>query len=1031
MFRLCLFVLVTLGISAQAPPYVVRTVAGRFDSGEGLPADRARIIQPGPMAIDRNGTLFFVELENGRLRAVGRDGLIRTIASVFLSALGLGLDGQLYGAGGGYIYRINERTGAEVIGGTGQTTAGSTGDGGPVTRATVTDVTGIAADASGVIYFVERSAHKVRRITKDGVVQMYAGSGNVGDGGNGGPATNARLNRPTALTVDARGNLFIMDTFNSTIRRVTPEGIISIYAGGRIGIPQSNVSRLEFRFGGCDRMTTDAAGNLYFSDWYWGLIYKLNISDDKVTIVAGNGAYGTALPENLPALQAPLNLPDGLAVDSNGDIFYGEPFFDSILRITGGSIRRFAGRLPLTLDRPALQSDLKFPSSPVRDANGNLYVSEPTNNRVLQISRTGTVGVLAGTGRAGYSGDGGSARAAQLDLPRGLAVDARGNVFIADMDNLRIRRVTPEGIISTFAGDGKFGYTGDGGPATQASFRSIDFLAVDASGNLLITDTTSSVVRRIGTDGRITTIAGNGNVGSGGDGGQATAASLFLPFAVAADAAGNIYISDDGNLRLRRVSAAGVISTIAGTGRLGTPADGPATAQSLTPTSGLGVDRAGNVYWTGLFPTVHRIAPDGTMVKIAGTGKVLANNGSLNDGNAALTADLDLARSLYVNADGDVLIAEYSHILRNLVLNTASQVSIVAGATQTIAAGETSGAMTIRVMGRAEAPVAGARVSFAVASGNGTLNRTLVTTDAAGLATAAVTAGLEAGRVVVTATVAGLPAASFTVNVTAPVGPVGPRPTGEGIIGAGNSLTPVKEFSVGMMVTIGGAFQLAGAGRQIAGGDLVEGAVPRRFLGHCVLVGGQRAPIIHVFPQQITIQIPDVSPGVQPLVVVQDCDGPTELRSTPINITIRAGASPEFFYFVRRAEGPSPVAAVDSNTGAYIAAPGTIAGATFNYAQPSQVVLVFGTGFGPTNPSFAAGVIPTEAGPAAGAVAVTLGGRALSSGDIVYAGVSGSMAGLHQMNIRIPADMPDGDHALVLTIGGASSPAGLLSVRRP
>ncbi len=982
--------------------------------------------------MDRNGTLFFAELDNSRVRAIGRDGTIRTIATVSLTGLGVGLDGQLYGAGNGYLYRISEKTGAEIIGGNGQLLSGSTGDGGPVTRASVTGVTGITADATGIIYFVERTAHKVRRVTKDGIVQTFAGSGVAGDSGNGGPATAAQLNSPSAVVADARGSIFIMDAYNSAIKRVAPDGTISLYAGGRAGIPFANANRLDFRFVTSDRMTADAAGNLYFTDWYWGIIFRISVTDDKVSFVAGNGDYGTALPENQPALKAPLNFPDGVAVDTNGDVFYGEPLFDSILRVTGGSIRRYAGRLPLTVDRQALQADIKFPLSPVRDANGNIYFSEPTNNRVLQVSRTGIVNVLAGTGRAGFNGDGGNGRAAQMDNPRSLALDAKGNLYIADADNGRVRRVTPEGVISTFAGDGKFANTGDGGAATAASFKSIDGLAVDAAGNLLITDGTSGVVRRVAAaDGRISTIAGNGTLGFSGEGGQATAASLSLPGAVAVDATGNMYIADNGNLRIRRVTPAGVISTVAGNGRLGTPADGVATAQALTPATGLGVDRAGNVYWSGLFPTIHRIAPDGAMTKVAGTGNLLAPTGSLNDGNPALTSDFDIPRGFQVSAEGDILLAEYSHTVRNLVLNSPSRLAAVSGDNQTIAAGETSAAMTIRVMGRAEVPVAGARVSFAVASGPGSISRPVVTTDAAGLAAVTVTAGAEAGKVVVTATLTGLPAVSFTLNVTAPVGPVGPRPSRDGIIGAGGSLNAVKEFAAGMMVTIGGQFQLTSAGRQITGDDLVEGAVPRRFLGHCVLVGGQRAPIIHVFPQQITIQVPDVAAGAQPMVVIQDCDGPAELRSTPVNITIRAGASPEFFYFVRRTEGLSPVAAVDAATGAYIAAPGTIAGATFSYAQPSQVVLIFGTGVGPTNPAFPAGVIPTAAGPAALPVSVTLGGRTLADSDVIYVGVSGSMAGLHQMNIRIPADMPDGDHALVLTIGGASSPAGLLAVRKP
>jgi sugar lactone lactonase YvrE len=213
------------------------------------------------------------------------------------------------------------------------------------------------------------------------------------------------------------------------------------------------------------------------------------------------------------------------------------------------------------------------------------------------VSTSGTITTFAGNGTQGFSGDGGPATSAGLSYPGGVAVDAAGNLYIADTSNHRVRKVSTSGTITTVAGNGTFGFSGDDGPATNATLSYPTEVAVDAVGNLYIADTGNLRVRKVSASGTITTVAGNGIYGFSGDGGPATNASLVIPRGVAVDAVGNLYIADYGNSRVRKVSSWGTITTVAGNGSPGFSGDGgPATSAALGYPRGVAVDAAGNLY---------------------------------------------------------------------------------------------------------------------------------------------------------------------------------------------------------------------------------------------------------------------------------------------------------------------------------------------------------------------------------------------------------------------------------------------------
>ena len=306
---------------------------------------------------------------------------------------------------------------------------------------------------------------------------------------------------------------------------------------------------------------------------------------------------------------------------------------------------------------PATAASLSLPVFVAADAAGNVYIADQNNNRIRLVNTHGTISTFAGNGSADFSGDGGPATQASLNSPTGVFADGLGNVFIADVGNQRIRKVDSSGTITTVAGSGSRGYSGDGGLATSAGFYNPDRAVVDRSGNIYIADQSDHRVRKVDSaSGIVTTVAGTGGQGFSGDGGPATSAELNNPDAVALDLNGNLYIADQFNQRIRKVDSSGTITTVAGNGTAAFGGDGgPATSASLNYPGGLIVDSSGNIYFADdLNFRVREVSASGVITTVAGDGA----QGFGGDGGPALDASLNGQFGVAIDPSGNLLIAD-------------------------------------------------------------------------------------------------------------------------------------------------------------------------------------------------------------------------------------------------------------------------------------------------------------------------------------------------------------------------------------
>ncbi|WP_406400776.1 RICIN domain-containing protein [Streptomyces uncialis] len=332
----------------------------------------------------------------------------------------------------------------------------------------------------------------------------------------------------------------------------------------------------------------------------------------------------------------------------------GEPAAPPISTIAGTGVAGSAGD-----DGPAGAAQLNRPYGIAMDSTGTLYFSDYSGHRVRRITTDGRISTVAGTGTAGYRGDGGPALPAQLNCPRGVAVDSAGDVYIVDANNHRIRKVTADGKISTVAGTGVAGFRGDNGPATAAQLNLPLGIAVDSTGVLYVTEYHNQRVRRITTDGKISTFAGSGVGGFRGDGGPAVSAQLNRPYGVAVDSAGDVYIADADNHRIRKVTADGKISTVAGTGAAGFGGDGgPAASAQLNFPVGVMFDSTGTLYVPDLRnQRVRRITTDGKIGTVTGTGTA----GFAGDDAPAASAQLNQPYGVAVDCVDALHIADHSN----------------------------------------------------------------------------------------------------------------------------------------------------------------------------------------------------------------------------------------------------------------------------------------------------------------------------------------------------------------------------------
>jgi hypothetical protein len=317
-----------------------------------------------------------------------------------------------------------------------------------------------------------------------------------------------------------------------------------------------------------------------------------------ISTVAGNGTYPYS-GDGGPATSAGIYAPMGVAADATGNIYITDYGNNRIRKVSvSGIITTVAGNGNAGYSgdgASATSAELSGPWGITLDGSGNIYIADEYNNCIRKINSSGIISTVAGNGVAGFSGDNGAATLAKLNSPCGLAFDGSGNMYIADMSNSRIRKVNTSGIITTIGGNGTKGFNGDGGPATSAELFQPTGVAIDHLGNIFIAD--SNLVRKINPSGTITTFAGNGTMGFSGDGAAAIAAEINGAFGIAADSAGSVYISDVGNNRIRRINTSGIISTIAGDGGYGSTGDGGiATSAQIGYPAGIGFDGKGSLF---------------------------------------------------------------------------------------------------------------------------------------------------------------------------------------------------------------------------------------------------------------------------------------------------------------------------------------------------------------------------------------------------------------------------------------------------
>ena len=737
---------------------MISTLAGtgeRGYGGDGGPAVEARLSYPAGVAVDTEGNVYVADSWNHRVRKVDREGTITTLAgrgfrgyvgnggpaarAALANPTGLSVDseGNVYVADT-WNNRVRRIDGSGVI----STFAGSgrdgdSGDGGTALAASVGYPAAVVAGPGGTVYVItysfETANRRLRRIDREGLIEAFAGTGAEGYRGDRGPAVDAWLAYPMGVAADTAGNIYIADAHNARIRVVRP-GLQVRIPLGESGDSVALVVALggELRIGGepaaVGATVESSTGNLYSlqkrddgdifaryvpsaqtvrvgrqvvtftkqEDGTWrhgselaangyrlmigGRSYVLELASGRwalpeyvIDTVAGGN---TAVTDGVAATAVALARPWDMATDAAGNVYIAETDHPRIRKVDGsGVITTVAGTGEWGSKGdggPATEAALHRPRSLATDRAGNLFVADESDHRIRKIDLAGVVTTFAGIGDCCYSGDGGAATDARIRSPQGLATDSRGNLYIAD-GWTTVRKVDSLGIITTLAGsDAEPGFSGDGGPAIEALLDRPIAVAADDADNVYIADRDNNRIRVIGPAGTITTFAGSGGRGFGGDGGPAVKALLDAPYGVAVDTVGNVFVADEGNRRVRKIDPSGIISTFAGTGQCCAEGDRGAATKAALRARGVAADGKGNVYVTDAWARVRRIDGSGVITTFAGTGESPFSE----SGGRALDASLLWPEGVAALPSGDVVFADWDRLWR---VDTAGTMSLFAG----------------------------------------------------------------------------------------------------------------------------------------------------------------------------------------------------------------------------------------------------------------------------------------------------------------------------------------------------------------
>lgn len=543
---------------------VVSTLAGKAGSPgktDGTGAE-ARLSYPWGVATDRAGNVY-VSDNTVLIRKITPDGAVSTFAGGFGRAMGLATDsaGNVYVAESGS-HVISKITPSGVV----STLAGAIGSSGSAdgfgSEARFNNPRGLATDSLGNVYVADTSNSTIRKITPAGLVSTLAGAAGV-PGSADGTATQARFYVPSGVCVDGLGNVYVAEISNHTIRKVTPDGTVSTVAGSAGSPGSADGVGGEARFWYPQSVAIDYRGNLYVGDYRNASIRKI---DPAGRVSTSAGAPDVAGSTDGVGEQAGFSQPIGAATDSQGNIYVAD--------FANGIVRRMTRSADVSTLMDSAGSRLKFagPSGVAIDALGNVYVAVANQNKVQRVSPTGIVTTLAGSGAVGSAdGDGAIASFAfcywetphTLSCPgTGIAVDDAGNVYVADRFNHTIRKITPAGMVSTLAGAAGMPGSADGA-GSEARFKTPEGVATDRSGNVYVADTGNHSIRRIALDGTVSTLAGTSGTFGSADGVGAEA-RFSSPQGVVAGAGDSLYVADTGNNTIRKITSAGAVSTIAG-----------------------------------------------------------------------------------------------------------------------------------------------------------------------------------------------------------------------------------------------------------------------------------------------------------------------------------------------------------------------------------------------------------------------------------------------------------------------------------
>ena len=608
---------------------MVHLVGHLFGSGnlDGL-VSAAAFNGPREIAADSSGNIYVADTVNHLIRKITPQGVVSTLAG------SSGVSGSANGTGA---------------------------------AAQFNSPYGLAVNSTGEVFVADRENHTIRKITPAGVVTTFAGQATVA-GSTDGIGAAALFNNPSALAFDSLGNLFVAEFGNNVIRKILPNGTVSLYAGTVSGFGQAPNPgvRATAQFCNPQGLGIDSQNNIYVADTCNHVIQKISGLIDDVSIFAGSaGSVGNA---NGVGTVARFNNPLGIAVDSTNNLYVADAVGRTVRKITtGAAVTTLAGASNVEGATDGTGGNASFTTLwGLVVSNNTIFAADASNNNIRQITLGGTVTTWAGVASQTGSTDA-TGIASRFSFPYAVAYDTNGNAFIADRRNHTVRKVTMAGVVTTVGGTAGLAGSvdGTGGTGGTALFDNPTGIAVDAVGNIYVAESGNHTIRKITHDfTQVTTFAGAASVGGATDGPRANARFLN-PEALALDSAGNLYVADTGNSTVRKITAlTGAVSTLAGTAGTYGSQDGTGGAASFGTLFGVTVDASGNVFVTDNdFNIIRKISPAGVVTTLAGTAGTVGTTNAT--GAAARFTQLfgiaiASAGNLYVTDAGNSLVRKIS-----------------------------------------------------------------------------------------------------------------------------------------------------------------------------------------------------------------------------------------------------------------------------------------------------------------------------------------------------------------------------------